>query len=198
MNIHDRIKLVIKWLIGTGVSNNQENIGRLLGYTNKSSFSQVLNNKVPIPEDFINKLCRLDPKINKIWIENEVGSMLCSESLVEPIKTTTPPIVSIPLDEESVIYKMYLDEKQEKNRLLKEKEDKINELNTKILILTEEIGNLKAQLNNQKGLSGHSSTIERVSDAFTQDSFVDKENTGEESPHMRNPISPAKSSHGKL
>ena len=68
MTIHDRLKLVIKWLIGTGVATNQEAIGRLMGYTNKSSFSQILNDKVPIPGDFISRLC-----IRKILHTSRLG-----------------------------------------------------------------------------------------------------------------------------
>lgn len=80
MTIHDRIKLVVKWLIGTGVANNQEAIGRLMGYSNKSSFSQILNNKVPIPSDFTDRLCALNDNINKVWIENEIGDMIVNLS----------------------------------------------------------------------------------------------------------------------
>ena len=80
MTVHDRVKLVVKWLIGTGVAKNQESIGRLLGYSNKSSFSQILNNKVPLPNDFIDRLCILNRNINKVWIEEEIGNMIADIS----------------------------------------------------------------------------------------------------------------------
>ena len=53
MNVYQRIKVVVKWLIGNGVAGSQKEIGILLGYKNESSFSQVLNNKVALPIDFI-------------------------------------------------------------------------------------------------------------------------------------------------
>lgn len=56
MPIIERIKLAIKWLIGNGVAKNQKEIGYLLGYKNESSFSQVINGKVPLPNDFIDRL----------------------------------------------------------------------------------------------------------------------------------------------
>lgn len=45
MTINERIKLAIKWLIGQRVADNQEEVGKLLGYSNKSSFSQVIMGK---------------------------------------------------------------------------------------------------------------------------------------------------------
>jgi repressor LexA len=74
-----RIKIAVKSLISLGVGNNQEEIGRLMGYTNKSSFSQVLNGKVPLPNDFIDKLCKLDNRLVKMWLVNEVGDVLRSK-----------------------------------------------------------------------------------------------------------------------
>lgn len=53
----DRVKLAVKTLISLGVAKNQEEIGKLMGYSNKSSFSQVLNGIVPLPDKFIDKLC---------------------------------------------------------------------------------------------------------------------------------------------
>lgn len=88
MGVHDRIKMVVKWLISIGTANNQEAIGRLMGYSNKSSFSQILNNKVPIPNGFINRLCALNGNINKAWIEKEVGEMV---NIAMPCTDDTTP-----------------------------------------------------------------------------------------------------------
>ena len=76
MTINERIKLAIKWLIGQRVADNQEEVGKLLGYSNKSSFSQVINGKVPLPNDFIERLCSLNKNINKVWIIEEKGEMI--------------------------------------------------------------------------------------------------------------------------
>jgi len=72
----ERIKIAVKALISLGAATNQEGIGKLMGYSNKSSFSQVLNGKVALPKDFIDKLCKLDRRLVKVWIVNEVGSVL--------------------------------------------------------------------------------------------------------------------------
>ncbi len=76
MELTERIKIVVKTLIGLGVGKKQEDIGNLLGYTNKSSFSQVLNGKVSLPNNFIDKLCELDSRLNKNWITSEEGSVM--------------------------------------------------------------------------------------------------------------------------
>ncbi|NDP26425.1 MAG: helix-turn-helix transcriptional regulator [Flavobacterium sp.] len=74
-----RIKIAVKTLISLGIAKNQEEIGLLMGYKNKSSFSQVLNGKVPLPADFVNRLCKLDRRLVKMWIVNEIGNVLRNE-----------------------------------------------------------------------------------------------------------------------
>lgn len=97
MTIYDRIKLVIRWLIGNKVSNNQEGIGAILGYTNKSSFSQVLNGKVDLPKDFIERLCRLNDDLNINWIETGMGEMLKSETKKDEAQlVANPEYMNIP------------------------------------------------------------------------------------------------------
>lgn len=96
MGILDRIKLAIKWLIGNGVATNQENIGKLLGYNNKSSFSQLLNGRVPIPKDFIDRLSNLHPNINPVWIENGEGNML-KDSQPEAVIIDNPALIYVPM-----------------------------------------------------------------------------------------------------
>ena len=117
MTIHDRLKLVIKWLIGTGVATNQEAIGRLMGYTNKSSFSQILNDKVPIPGDFINRLCMLNENINLVWIEKEDGDMILDNSASK----TSLNMQHTDLGEsDSIYYKMYKEKDAEVGALKEE------------------------------------------------------------------------------
>ena len=79
MEVLDRIKIAVKALISLGLAKNQEEIGSLLGYTSKSAFSQVLNGKVSLPNDFIDRLCKLDKRLVKMWIVNEEGSVLRSK-----------------------------------------------------------------------------------------------------------------------
>lgn len=78
----ERIKAVIKWLIGQGYADNQEGVGKLLGYANKSSFSQLLNAKKPLPSNFIERLESVNPKINLDWIRTGKGNMLKNEAQV--------------------------------------------------------------------------------------------------------------------
>jgi hypothetical protein len=76
LELLDRIKVAVKALVSFGVAKNQEDLGRLLGYTNKSSFSQVLNGKVELPRDFVDRLCGLDDRLEKIWVAEGVGPVL--------------------------------------------------------------------------------------------------------------------------
>lgn len=70
-----RIKKVAKWLIFADYADNEAGLAKKLGY-NKSSFSQILNGKVPLSDRFIDKLCELDNNINKVWVKSGVGEML--------------------------------------------------------------------------------------------------------------------------
>ena len=79
----ERIKKAIKWLIGSGIAKTQEGIGLLMGYSNKSAFSQVVNNPDKRPEDFVVRLCNLNNALNKNWLSTGEGSML---------KTTDQPV----------------------------------------------------------------------------------------------------------
>ncbi|MEB3799826.1 helix-turn-helix transcriptional regulator [Flavobacterium columnare] len=96
----ERIKIAVKALISLGVAKNQEDLGRKMGYTNKSSFSQILNGKVPLPADFIDKLCKQDSRLVRIWIVNEVGNVLRNKSQSEQVynsEVNTVNIVSEPI-----------------------------------------------------------------------------------------------------
>lgn len=69
-----RIKKAINWLIFQGVAENEKALAELLGYT-KSSFSQIINGRVPISEKFVKKLCGLDENINEVWVLKGDGTM---------------------------------------------------------------------------------------------------------------------------
>lgn len=51
----------------------------MLGYQ-KSSFSQIVNGKVPLSEKFVKRLCSLDENINDVWILTGEGELLKSVS----------------------------------------------------------------------------------------------------------------------
>lgn len=63
-----RLKKVINWLIFNEIAESEKDLAERLGYT-KSSFSQIINGKVPLSEKFLNALCSLDDNINKVWIK---------------------------------------------------------------------------------------------------------------------------------
>lgn len=70
-----RVKETINWLIFMEFAENERAIAEKLGYT-KSSFSQIMNGKVPLSDKFIKKLCSADENINEVWITDGVGEML--------------------------------------------------------------------------------------------------------------------------
>lgn len=145
MTVHDRIKLVVKWLIGTGLANNQEAIGRLMGYSNKSSFSQILNNKVPIPGDFIDRLCALNDNINKVWIQEERDSMLRANDTPTVSAMPAADVFSESTTRSDAVLLRLIDKLDEKDALLKEKEAQIDHLQSELLSAKEELAALKAK-----------------------------------------------------
>lgn len=69
----DRVKKVCKWLIFYGFAENDKELAEKLGYS-KSSFSQIMNEKVPLSNKFIDNLCSANKNINKNWILESEGS----------------------------------------------------------------------------------------------------------------------------
>ena len=74
----ERINALVKWLIFTNKAKGNGEIAAKLGYT-ESSFSQIINSKVPLSKKFVDKLSSFDENINKDWLYNGKGKMLKSE-----------------------------------------------------------------------------------------------------------------------
>ena len=72
-----RVKKVINWLVFMEYAENERELAEKLGYT-KSSFSQIVNGKVPFSERFVQKLASVDRNINEVWIMTGEGNMLNS------------------------------------------------------------------------------------------------------------------------
>ena len=72
-----RVKKVINWLVFMEYAENERELAEKLGYT-KSSFSQIVNGKVPLSERFVQKLASVDRNINEVWIMTGEGNMLIS------------------------------------------------------------------------------------------------------------------------
>lgn len=74
-----RIRKAINWLLYKGVAENDRELSEIMGYT-KSSFSQIVNGRVPLSDKFAKKLCRLDENINdtgKITFQHSTFVMTC-------------------------------------------------------------------------------------------------------------------------
>lgn len=83
-----RLKKVINWLIFSELAENETELAKKLGYT-KSSFSQIINGKVPLSSKFLNNLSNLDSNINFVWIKEGRGQMLKDMS-IESIVSIKP------------------------------------------------------------------------------------------------------------
>jgi transcriptional regulator with XRE-family HTH domain len=68
--ITERVKYLIKYLIGKGIAENQEDLGKKMGINNKTYLSQLVNNSRP-NEKFIDYLVNFAPNFNKEWLYNE-------------------------------------------------------------------------------------------------------------------------------
>ena len=87
-----RIKKVINWLIYKEIGESEKGIAERLGYT-KSSFSQIVNGKVPLSDKFISKLCSLDENINLVWVQSGEGEMFLEDNLNSEQDVTIPASV---------------------------------------------------------------------------------------------------------
>lgn len=76
-----RLKKVINWLIFKGIAVNERALSELLGYT-KSSFSQIVNGKVPLSDKFVKALCSLDDNINEVWVKTGEGNLFKKDTNV--------------------------------------------------------------------------------------------------------------------
>lgn len=70
VTITERVKFLIKYVIGKGIAKNQEDLGKKMGIENKSYLSQLVNNSRPNYK-FIDNLVNFVPEINKEWLYNE-------------------------------------------------------------------------------------------------------------------------------
>lgn len=68
--ITQRVKFLIKYIIGNGIALNQEELGKKIGINNRSYFSQLVSGQRN-NEQLINSLLNFTPEINKEWLYNE-------------------------------------------------------------------------------------------------------------------------------
>ena len=74
-----RMRKVINWLIYKEIAGSERELSEILGYT-KSSFSQIVNGRVPLSDKFVGKLCSLDNNINKVWVLKGEGKMFLNDN----------------------------------------------------------------------------------------------------------------------
>ena len=74
----DRNKALVRHIVRMGVVASQKELGVKMGYENESYFSQIINEKVETPKDFISKLKSIVPDLNVEWLETGHGNMLTS------------------------------------------------------------------------------------------------------------------------
>ena len=77
-DVTKRLKKAINWLIFQDIAENERALADWLGYT-KSSFSQIVNGKVPLSDKFLSALCSLDKNINCVWIKTGEGGLFINE-----------------------------------------------------------------------------------------------------------------------
>lgn len=68
--ITNRVKFLISYLIGKGIAENQEDLGKKINIDSKSYLSQLVNGKQN-NTSFINKLMEFAPEINIDWLYDE-------------------------------------------------------------------------------------------------------------------------------
>lgn len=97
-----RIRKVLNWLIFSEFAENDTDLAIKLGYT-KSSFSQIVNGKVPLSDKFINALCLCDENINKVWILTGEGNLLKhTETPLQIITEKTEVHKATPLNKKTI------------------------------------------------------------------------------------------------
>jgi hypothetical protein len=86
-------------MIQLGIVASQKDLGRKLGYSNESSFSQIINQKVAEPKDFVERIKSLYPELNTDWLlygEGEMnGTAIVPAEVVEEIKEEVAQEVAI-------------------------------------------------------------------------------------------------------
>jgi transcriptional regulator with XRE-family HTH domain len=75
MNELERLKKLVSWIIFSGYAKNESELASKLGYT-KSSFSQIMNGRVPVADRFLNKISEIVSNLNIEWIRFGTGDML--------------------------------------------------------------------------------------------------------------------------
>ena len=71
----ERARAVVQYLAGQ-TGKKQHEIGQLVGFNNRSAFSQILNGHKGMPKTMPERLSSLDPRINILFLTGESDDML--------------------------------------------------------------------------------------------------------------------------
>lgn len=77
-----RVGEVVRHLIYSKVALDKKDLSKKLGY-NASSFSQIINGRVPISDKFIKKLVQITPNLNENWLIKGEGEMITAPATVK-------------------------------------------------------------------------------------------------------------------
>ena len=75
-----RLKRAVNYLIYKEVAETESDLAKRLNCT-KSYFSQVMNGKAKISDNFVERLCSLDRDLNKVYITTGEGELLTSQTI---------------------------------------------------------------------------------------------------------------------
>ncbi|MGR3791451.1 hypothetical protein ACUXZJ_11325 [Flavobacterium sp. TN-1] len=150
----ERVRKLCKWLIYEGFAENDTELAKKLGYT-KSSFSQIINEKVPLSDKFITKLCEANENINKFWILGR-GDMLKTRIVPNQLNQYKDFDYKELADARKEViegYKLTIDSQNialesQKNEIIA-KNDKINYLESEVTRLKQELANATRQGGNR-------------------------------------------------
>ena len=73
--LNQRVARVVEFLIFSKLALDKRDVAKKLDY-NVSSFSQIINGRVPVSDKFLGKLLELTPNLNENWLLTGEGEML--------------------------------------------------------------------------------------------------------------------------
>lgn len=154
-----------------------------------AKFSEILNGRMKVGVDMIARMCDFydvspdwlllsrgnnvfrQMAKQAIWVDDDNLNM--DKTSEETTMEVPPNVTSISPTEESIIYKMYKDEKEEKERIVREKDAKIDQLQSELRQQSAELAALKAQHSQYQDKKAHPSAIDAITEAFTSESSGD-------------------------
>ena len=82
MTDNQRVKVLVSFLKENKRIRNQQDFVERIG-SDKSTVSQVLSDKLPIPNNMFDKICNAFPDVSQSWLRTGEGNMLRDDKLTE-------------------------------------------------------------------------------------------------------------------